>query len=118
MVNVRVLRLHNGPNLELFEYLVDDQRPAARPSDFGLQHIAIYVEDIDASATAIERCGGTLLQGPGDMVHAEAGPANRWRYVLTPWGMTIEIVAYTHMEYEKSMSKRRWTPPPDAAVVA
>lgn len=55
---IRMLRLGNGPNLELFVYANTEQREPALPSDFGMQHLGVYVDDIEAAATRLETAGG------------------------------------------------------------
>lgn len=115
LVNVRFLRFPHGPSLELFQYATPDRRPAARPSDFGVQHIALFVDDIDEACRRIVAAGGELLQGPSPMVFSEAGPGNRWIYTRAPWGMTIELVSYDRMAYETTTDQRRWKPPPIGA---
>jgi catechol 2,3-dioxygenase-like lactoylglutathione lyase family enzyme len=91
---VRMLGLGNGPLIELFEYTVAGQRDPVVPSDLGLQHICIYVDDIDAAAARVAEAGGRLLAGPHDMSGPEAGQGNRYMYTKTPWGMTIELISY------------------------
>jgi len=110
--NVRFLRFPHGPTLELFHYEPPDQRPAHRPSDIGVQHIALFVDDIDAAGARILAAGGELLEGPSPMVFKEAGDGNRWWYTRTPWGTTIELVSYRTMAYEATTGERRYTPPP------
>ena len=68
---IRMLRLGNGPNLELFVYSGVGQRDPVLPSDFGIQHFCVYVDDIDAAATRLEKAGATLLSAPAT--------AARWR---------------------------------------
>ena len=70
---VRFLRCANGANVELFEFYSPDQREEfPRPSDFGIQHLALYVDDLDAAvkhlegtgwscSTALTRCQGRRL---------------------------------------------------------
>ena len=109
---IRLLRLHDGPSLELFEYQSGRQQPAAIPSDFGLQHLAVYVDDIFAAAARVKEAGGVLLSGPMDLPAIEGGPGNRFWYTRTPWGMTLELITYPSSQpYERNTQLRRWTPP-------
>jgi catechol 2,3-dioxygenase-like lactoylglutathione lyase family enzyme len=41
LLTMRMMQLDSGPGSELFEMRGSDQRPPARASDFGLQHIAL-----------------------------------------------------------------------------
>ena len=43
-----MMRLGDGPCIELFDYEDPAPRPAVTPTDLGVQHFAIYVDDIDA----------------------------------------------------------------------
>ena len=54
----RMLRLGEGPSIELFEYSDEVQRDPAIASDFGIQHFAVYVDDIDAA-----RQRSSMLEG-------------------------------------------------------
>jgi catechol 2,3-dioxygenase-like lactoylglutathione lyase family enzyme len=110
---IRMLRLGNGPNLELFVYSGVDQRDPVRPSDFGIQHFCVYVDDIDAAAKQLESAGATLLSAPGDLPGGDAGEGNRYVYARTPWGSTVELVTYPSPQaYEATTALRRWRPEP------
>lgn len=110
---IRMLRLGNGPNLELFTYAGVEQAPPVRPSDFGIQHFCIYVDDIDAAAARLQQAGGKLLSQPGNLPGGDAGEGNRYVYTRTPWGSTIELVTYpSHQHYEGRTGLRRWRPAP------
>jgi catechol 2,3-dioxygenase-like lactoylglutathione lyase family enzyme len=109
---IRLLRLHDGPSLELFEYQAQSQKAPAIPSDFGLQHLAVYVDDIAAAAQRVEQAGGILLRGPMDLPAIEGGPGNKFWYTRSPWGMTIELITYPSSQpYEQRTKLRRWKPP-------
>ena len=86
--------LREGPRIELFEYWAPEQQPPLRPSDYGLQHLAIFVDDMDAACRRIEEHGGELMSGPHRMPDPECGPDDRYRYTRAPWGTTIELVSY------------------------
>jgi catechol 2,3-dioxygenase-like lactoylglutathione lyase family enzyme len=112
LVTMRMMQLGNGPGIELFEVRGPDQRPPVRFSDFGLQHFAVHVDDIDVASERFVAAGGTMLAGPNDMEGLEKGKGNRWRYGRTPWGSTIELVSSpSPQEYERHTSLRRWKPP-------
>jgi catechol 2,3-dioxygenase-like lactoylglutathione lyase family enzyme len=110
--SIRALRLQNGPNLELFSYTDVDQQGTARPCDMGYQHLALDVDDIAAATAKLERAGATLVgPGPIDLPGNEAGPGNVFRYTLTPWGSTIELVTYpSPQRYESLTTVRKWRP--------
>jgi catechol 2,3-dioxygenase-like lactoylglutathione lyase family enzyme len=109
---IRMLRLGNGPNLELFVYSGVGQREPVLPSDFGIQHFCVYVDDIDAAAVRLEKAGATLLSAPVELPGGDEGPGNRYLYARTPWGSTVELVTYPSPQaYEAGTQLRRWRPP-------
>jgi catechol 2,3-dioxygenase-like lactoylglutathione lyase family enzyme len=104
---VRMLRLANGPSLELFEYGDVEQRAPLRACDFGIQHFALYVDDLDTALAAVVAAGAP----PEDLPGMEAGPGNRWMYAELPWGGLIELVsAPSPQAYETTTPLRRWRP--------
>lgn len=110
LVAARLIRLGIGPDIELFQLKVDDQRPAARPSDFGLQHLAVYVDDMEEAIRRFEVAGGRMFSGPNPFLFPkEAGPGNRFCYGQAPWGMMIEFLTYpSAMGFERDTPLRRW----------
>lgn len=108
---VRMLRLGDGPNIELFEFRGTPQREPVVSSDLGVQHIAVSVDDVDAIAARVLAAGGTLLSGPHDLPGPAAGPGNVFRYTRAPWGTTIELVSIPSSQvYERATRLRRWRP--------
>jgi catechol 2,3-dioxygenase-like lactoylglutathione lyase family enzyme len=71
------MRLGAGPSLELFQIDRAEQRSSASLNDFGLQHFAVYVDDIVAAAERFKRAGGTLLSPPHRLAGVENGPGMR-----------------------------------------
>jgi len=107
-----VLRLGEGASIELFEYEDGERHAPPTPSDLGIQHFGIYVDDIDAACERIVAAGGTVLEGPTLLPGLEAGEGNKWIYTLAPWGGTIEVVSYPSPQaYEEHTDVRRWRPP-------
>jgi catechol 2,3-dioxygenase-like lactoylglutathione lyase family enzyme len=108
----QMLRIGEGPTIELFEY--DDAAQAQPPtaSDLGVQHFALYVDDIDAVRASIVAAGGIALEGPTLLPGLESGDGNKWLYTLAPWGGIIELVTYPSPQpYEAGTDLRRWRPP-------
>ena len=88
-----MLRCHNGPNFEIFEYEVDGQvLVPPTNSDVGGHHLAFYVQDITA-AVAYLKARDVNVQG--DVVTMQDGPTEglSWVYFLSPWGMQLELVS-------------------------
>lgn len=109
---VRFLRCANGANIELFEFSAPYQREEfPRPSDVGIQHLALYVDDLDAAVEHLRRHGVNLMSGPNPLPGPEAGEGNRFIYARTPWGLTVELISYPKpMAYEQHSDARRWRP--------
>lgn len=109
---VRMLRLRCGPGVELFQMAGPQQGEPARPSDYGLQHFALYVDDIDAAVIQFEAAGGSMFTGPQKiMFEPEKGDGNVFCYGATPWGSVIELITYpSPMPYEEATPLRRWRP--------
>ncbi len=115
IVHMRLLRVGEGPSLELFQFADASQRGAAVLPDYGLQHFAIYVDDIDEAAARFEVAGGELLSSSNALSGPEAGPHNRWLYGRAPWGSLIELITYPDGVRVPDSTPGRWTPPRMAA---
>jgi len=109
---VRMLRLRHGPGLELFEMKGPEQNSPQRPSDFGIQHFAVYVDDIKEATMLFEAAGGKTYTPPQPiMFPAEAAENNLFCYGQTPWGTVIELISLpSPLPYEKDTVLRRWKP--------
>ncbi len=107
---LRMIRVATGPDIELFEMHASEQSPAARGSDFGLQHMAVYSDDPKAAVERFEKAGGKMRMQPTVIpVATEAAPNNTYAYGQAPWGMLVEFMNRPdHMKYEEMTSLRRW----------
>jgi catechol 2,3-dioxygenase-like lactoylglutathione lyase family enzyme len=94
LITMRMMKLGNGPGLELFEMQRSDQQRPARPSDLGVQHFAVYVDDIEAAAEKFISAGGELMTGPNATFGPEEGEGNAWLYARTPWGTIVELISH------------------------
>jgi len=107
----RMLRIGDGPSIELFVYADDEQEPPVGASALGIQHFAVYVDDIDAARDRIVAAGGIAYEGPSILGGAEGGEGNKWLYTVAPWGSIIELVTRPGREqYEDTTTLRRWRP--------
>ena len=111
IVAVSMLRLGNGPNLEVFEI---DRPGHQRPlgiSDIGMHHVSLNVDDIDAACARFEKAGGELMSCPYELTGQEEGQGNFGRFGLTPWGMLIEFEQFeTPIQLDEDASEERWYP--------
>lgn len=89
----RYMRIGNGTNLEIFEYVSPDQNDTPpKNSDIGGHHLAFYVDDMD-EAIAFLRANDVVVLG--EPTAYEDGPniGLTWCYFMAPWGMQLEIVS-------------------------
>lgn len=111
MRRLRFLRCGAGPNFEVIEYQVDDQRKEPpRNCDVGSCHLAFYVDDIDAAVSYLREKNVQIL---GQPTLRSSGPhaGQTWVYFLTPWGMQLELVSFPNGKgYEKTTDRRLWHP--------
>ncbi|WP_036601013.1 VOC family protein [Olivibacter sitiensis] len=114
VVHMRMMRIGDGACIELFEMKVPGQRQQnIIPSDIGLQHFAVYTDDIEKTKEKFLKAGGRLLKGPNDMLGREGGEGNQFMYAVTPWGTFVELITYpSELEIEKTTVLRRWKPQP------
>ena len=57
----------------------------------------------------IEAAGGRRYADPRDLGGNESGAGNRFVYVGTPWGSTLELITYpTPQEAEMGAPRRKW----------
>lgn len=110
---IAMMRCGDGSNIELFQYSAPDQKTVMpRNSDYGGFHIAFYVKDIKAAVDKAKALGLKTFMGPFEL---KDGPAagETITYVLTPWGMQLELISYPDgMAYEKNAKTRLWAPEP------
>ncbi|WP_407364332.1 VOC family protein (plasmid) [Pseudomonas luteola] len=109
---VRMMKLRHGPGLELFEMKGPEQNQPSRPSDFGIQHFAVHVDNIHEAMKMFEDAGGKMYTSPQPiMFAAEAAENNFFCYGQTPWGTVIELISLpSPLPYEKGTVLRRWKP--------
>lgn len=108
---LRFFRCGHGPNFEIFEYAVEGQAmQPPRNCDVGGHHLAFYVDDIDAAIAYLRGHGVRIL---GEPTVRTTGPSagQTWVYVLTPWGMQLELVSFPGGKgYEKDAPVKLWNP--------
>ena len=53
IIRQRMLRLGNGPGLELFQIEASEQRNPLKLSDYGINHMSVYCDDINACVALV-----------------------------------------------------------------
>ena len=111
-VHIRLLVIGQSATIELFQFENTNQRKRLNAYDYGLQHVAFYVDDMVQAAERFSKSGGTLHTTPQDLTgNYEAGNDHQFVYGRTPWGMLIELISYPKgMNYPKESEAKRWTP--------
>jgi catechol 2,3-dioxygenase-like lactoylglutathione lyase family enzyme len=109
---IRMYKMGVGPGIELFQYTLNDQRPAARACDIGWQHVALYVDDLEGAIDRAVAAGAQRLSSPWNLTRAEGGPGNKFCLLKAPFGAIVELITYPSLQpYENGTHLRRWKPP-------
>lgn len=113
--HMRMMRLGNGASVELFEMAVPvGQHAPVLASDLGLQHFAVYCDDVEACADRFEAAGGTLLTRPQPLLGIEQAVGNAFCYARAPWGTVIELIAWpADAEWTRTAPAPRYKPAAD-----
>lgn len=112
IVRQRMVQIGLGPGIEMFEVRVDHQQQPARLTDVGLNHVSVYVDDIDSALARAVAAGGTALSGPHANSPHEDTEGNASVYVAAPWGTLFELqtIPGGHC-YDEHSETHVWTPP-------
>lgn len=110
VVHMRLLQIGESITIELFRIEDATQDDAASLNDYGLQHLAIYVDDMEEAVRLFTAAGGELLSKPHSLANIENQPGNAGVYGKAPWGTLIELITYPGGLKDKSIN--RWTPNP------
>ncbi|MFT8638052.1 MAG: EthD family reductase [Pseudoclavibacter sp.] len=108
----RMVQIGFGPGIEMFEIDARHQQPAAGLGDLGLNHVSVYVDDIEGALRRAVAAGGEALSGPhGNSAHEDTD-GNASVYVRAPWGTLFELQSIPGGHwYDDSSETRVWTPP-------
>lgn len=113
--HIAMLRMGPTFNIELFEYSSPDQvTTGPKNSDIGGNHVAIYVDDIDAAVEYLRSVPGVEVQnGPNLVADGSGVDGIRFCYFLTPWGYQMELVSAPNgLKYEETTPVRLAAPAP------
>lgn len=108
----RMIQIGIGPGIEMFEVDTKLQQSPAKLSDFGVNHVSVYVDDIDSSLQRAVAAGARALSEPHENSAHEDTPGNASVYVQAPWGSLFELqtIPGGHW-YDDTSEARVWTPP-------
>jgi catechol 2,3-dioxygenase-like lactoylglutathione lyase family enzyme len=106
-----MVRCQNGTNFEIFEYTSPDQnKKYVKNSDFGGNHIAFYVTDMDDAVAYLKEKNIKILGEPHTFTDTGMEGLT-WVYFMAPWGQQLELVSYPDGQgYEKATNRRLWDP--------
>lgn len=113
IIKQRLLRIGNGPNLEIFEIVSRDQKQPLRLQDIGWNHISFYVDDMNYAVERVRAAGGFFLSDVHENSRHEDTKENASVYFQTPWGSLIELQSIPNGYYYPDDSEAEtWIPEP------
>jgi len=111
VTGLAMLRLANGCNVELFQTLPVAHDIKANPSQPGINHFSLYVEDIHQAAKKMRAHGAQMVEGPTDCFAQEKGKGNQTWFGMTPFGVLIELITLpSAIRYDEGATQHRWIP--------
>lgn len=111
LVGLSMLRLGNSCNVELFQTQPSSSNCLADPSQAGINHFSIYVDNIQAVGEKMRAHGAVMFEGPSDCFAQEAGPGNQIWFGRTPFGVLIELITLpSALHYDQEATATRWIP--------
>lgn len=112
IVRQRLMRIGDGPNLEIFEVETSDPSAPLGLADRGWNHVSVYCDDIRGALRRIVAAGARPLSYVHGNSRHEDTPGNGSVYVVPPWGGLIELQSIPGGNYYPSDSKAEaWLPP-------
>lgn len=107
---LRVVRIANGPVLELFEPKAAEDEPLDLDRLSSGVHLAFYVDDMDAALTALKAHDAPIESGPVEMTEGPSAGLS-WLYFRSPWGLSLELVSYPGgIKAYKDLAASIWRP--------
>lgn len=113
VTGLAMLRLANGCNVELFQTQPAAKDHQANPSQPGINHFSLYVDDIHQVGERMRTYGARMFEGPSDCFAQEQGKGNQTWFCMTPFGLLIELISLpTALHYDPQAVATRWIPAP------
>ncbi|MFD0338002.1 hypothetical protein ACFVH0_04810 [Streptomyces sp. NPDC127117] len=73
--------------------------------------MALYADDLDAAVRDCVAAGASLLAAAQPLPGPEAGEHNRFAYLRTPWGSTLQLLTYPDPQpWERTATRRSGRP--------
>lgn len=111
IVRQRLMRIGNGPNIEIFEVIAADSSRPLGLEDRGWNHISIYCDDMEGALKRLIAAGGEPLSPVHDNSRHEDTEGNGSVYVRPPWGGLIELQSIPNGYYYPVGSEAKtWVP--------
>jgi len=111
LTGLAMLRLANGCNVELFQTQPMAKDHQANPSQPGINHFSLYVDDIHQVGKRMRTHGAKMFDGPSDCFGQEEGKGNQTWFCMTPFGVLIELISLpTALSYDPQSTATRWIP--------
>ena len=85
-----MIRIGNGPNLEVFE-ISGQQSAEAGLTDLGLNYMCFYCNDIDSAPARLVAAGGQALSEVHENSRYADSEGEGSVHVKAPWGMLVEL---------------------------
>jgi len=109
MTSVTMLRLAEGPNIEIIGVSPAVTNQHRTIGNTGFNHISIYTDEIAATGERMRQNGATMFEGPNECFGSEAGDGNQIWFGMTPFGLLIELVSLPS-GVETVSTIQRWIP--------
>lgn len=113
IVRQRLMRIGNGPNIEIFEVQAPDPAQPLGLADRGWNHISVYCDEIESALARLVAAGGAALSEVHGNSRYEDSAGNGSVYVRRPWGGLIELQSIPNGNYYPQGSQAKaWLPAP------
>ncbi len=110
-----MMRLGDGPNVELFEFDRTEGEAPLPANGMGMTHFAVTVDDLFEAVERFTAAGGTLIgDSHTELGNQETGEGNINWFGTTPFGLLVEIMQFrSPLNYDEGATETRWFPGED-----